>query len=197
MKDHELKKLLNDIRAGSSAAFDRFYQEFGRQVVPFLIGKRLVDNLQDAEDLAQDTLLKIWRILHTGDKRFEIVAALRKYVMTTAQNAAIDRKRRPISTSGLDSPLDDEERGKGPQQTLEVVDRIHEGIEAGSTIRAALKNLTNKQRRAILFYERDSLSYDEIAQIEKCTKGAVRSRLAEAREKIANWLAQQHDVSER
>jgi len=197
MEDHELKTLLNDIRAGSSDAFDWFYQEFGRQVVPFLIGKRLVDNLQDAEDLAQDTLLKIWQILQTGDQRFEAVASLRKYVMTIAKNAAIDRKRRPISTSGLDVPLDNEGRGKGPQQTLEVVDRIHEGIEAGSVVEAALKNLTENQRRAILFHERDSLSYEEIAQIEKCTKGAVRSRLAEAREKIANWLAQQHDVSER
>jgi RNA polymerase sigma-70 factor (ECF subfamily) len=194
MKDDELQRLLEEIRAGKAGAFDRFYEEFGRRLVPFFIRHGLCPRVEDAEDLAQEAIFKIWGFLREGNQRFDSVASLRSYVMMTVRSVAIDWQRR-IRRTSLDVPLDDES-GLRTLQNLESTSRVHQQIEASQEIRGAIQDLSSNQIRALVLYERDGLTYAEIAQIEGCSVGAVRSRLEEARRKIAKRLAGQHDISE-
>src|SRR5690348_10602955 len=117
MEDREVKTVLNEIRAGSSDAFEQFYGEFGSHLVPFFLRTGLAVRVQDAEDLAQETLIKVWGILGTGTQQFDSVAGLKKYVMLVARSVAIDWIRR-IRAGVLDVPLEDDERGKAALQTM-------------------------------------------------------------------------------
>jgi len=193
MKDDELKQLLEEIRAGKARAFDRFYDEFGRRLVPFFIRHGFCLKIEDAEDLTQDVIFKVWGLLGKGTLRFDSVAHLIAYVMKVARSVAIDWQRRVRQTS-LDVSLDDDV-SLGNLENLKSTSRVHQQIEASQEIEAAIQDLSINQRRALIRRERNGLTYAEIAELEGCTVEAVRGRLDQARQKIAKRLARQHDIS--
>jgi RNA polymerase sigma-70 factor (ECF subfamily) len=193
MKDDELKQLLEEIRAGKARAFDRFYDEFGRRLVPFFIRHGFCLKIEDAEDLTQDVIFKVWGLLGKGTLRFDSVAHLIAYVMKVARSVAIDWQRRVRQTS-LDVSLDDDV-SLGNLENLKSTSRVHQQIEASQEIEAAIQDLSINQRRALILRERNGLTYAEIAELEGCTVEAVRGRLDQARQKIAKRLARQHDIS--
>jgi RNA polymerase sigma factor (sigma-70 family) len=190
MEDHELKSLLKEIRAGNPDAFERFYLEFVRRLVPFFT-RHFGVALDDAQDLTHDVMLRIWSSLRTGTQEFGSVGSLRSYVRKAAGSALLDWQRRLARSAEV--PLEDQadEASLPTPQRLRITNPIQDVIEAD----AAVAELTDTQWRAFILFERYGLTYLEIAEVERCTEAAVRGRLEQARAKIAKWLDQQHDIS--
>jgi len=139
---------------------------------------RIVINKSDAEDATQMALISIVRALPTFDGRSKFST----WIYRIATNAALDEvrriKRRPLPTdkeSVYDSPTSDQTKA----------------VDAQMDVSAALAQLPEEYRTAIVLRHVADLDYEEIAEIQGVPVGTVRSRLARGRTQLVNILGNQ------
>ncbi len=130
--------------------------------------------LDDAEDIAQEAYSRAW-------PRW---ASLREYddpgawVRQVATRLAVSRWRRARTAAGFLA------RSRGPESAAPP-------SEATAALVAALRQLPEAQRRAIVLHHLGDLPLAEIAQIEHCPEGTVKARLSRGRAALAALLAPQ------
>jgi RNA polymerase sigma-70 factor (ECF subfamily) len=99
-------------------------------------------------------------------------------------------KRHPTVSMDSADPLADE-RPLGEQHPAEPTNPV-EADERARSVRRAISALPQDLREAVLLFEYEDLSYEEIAKIAGCSRKAVETRLYRARailrEKLQNWL---------
>ena len=156
---------------------------FRDYVVPELdvllrVARRLTRDAAEAEDLAQDTLLRAYRALDRFDGRYP-----RAWLLTILRNTHYNRlrKRRP-------DLLDDEVAHRLPARG---VDGRQEGTEERALhdhfdplVRDALASLSANHRAVIALVDLDGLTYQEAADLLGVPVGTVMSRLHRARAKV-------------
>jgi RNA polymerase sigma-70 factor (ECF subfamily) len=144
----------------------------------FRVARHMVGNRDDAQDLAQEAFLRVFRSLERFDFQHEFTTWLYRIV----NNLAIDhlRKRRPLSGSGGD---EDDEAG-----LPEVVDEQQpgpaaglEGEELARGVRDCIERLPAHFRSVLALRELEGLPCTEIARIVGATHVTVRWRLHRAR----------------
>lgn len=136
---------------------------------------RLVFNAREAEELAQETFVRVWQ---QRDK-FRAGAEFRPWVFSIAVNLARNRlrwwRRRPEVALEEWLPADDGERTT--ENGLEVAERA-------AAVRDAIAALPFELREAIVLFEYEELSQAEIATAVGTTVKAVETRIYRAREKL-------------
>lgn len=146
------------------------------------VGVRLTKSRADAEDLAQDTLVRA--LEQRASLRDE--ARLRAWLLSVQRTVHLNsrrglRQRLEVLDGGLaakDAP---------PRADLEA-EVLAKGVD--DELLAALGGLPEAWRDALWLREVEELSYDEIAEVQGCPVGTVRSRLARAREALAERLGE-------
>jgi RNA polymerase sigma-70 factor (ECF subfamily) len=159
------------LRAELRAAWHR-YVDLVAPLRPALHGycRRLTGNLWDAEDLVQDTLLRVfgqWGVTHPA------IRDPRAYLLRAASNIWIDRVRR---SREIPTPAVDDAPATGADLELSVQLR-----EAGS---ALLQHLAPQERAALMLKEAFDMPLDEIAALLATSTGAVKSALHRGRERL-------------
>jgi RNA polymerase sigma-70 factor (ECF subfamily) len=157
--------------------FDEALQRYQRPVLNFAY--RLLGDATEAEDVAQDVFVRVHQHWDDYDPRQKFST----WLFAIARNVCLDRlrsrKRRP------EVPLD-----AVPEPA--VSSREVELNETGRLIAAAVAELPEDQRTALVLAEYHGMSYAEIAAIMKCSEKSVESRLYRAkqtlREKLRNLL---------
>lgn len=145
------------------------------------VGRRLTGSAVEADDLVQETLA---RALEQRGALKE-PASLRAWLLAVQRTVFLNSRR------GLRPRLEVLEGGRGqplppePSADLEVELHAHALSEG---MRAALDSLAPEWRDALWLREVEELSYDEIAQVQGCPVGTVRSRLARARLAVFDFL---------
>jgi RNA polymerase sigma-70 factor (ECF subfamily) len=182
-----IEQLLDRARHGDAEAFAAVFEQFR----PLLhrVACRVV-GVDDGEDVVMDTYIKAWKAI----PRFRGDAALRTWLCTATRNCALDhlrRRRRDDERLVRDDGLDEDEtplldrvadpRAEGPDRRAERLDR-------GSEIAAALRQLSEEHRTALLLREVDGLSYKEIAAATGVGIGTVMSRLFYAKHRLRKLL---------
>ena len=179
--------LVRRSQTGDSSAFNELVTRYWKKVFTSIYG--IVQNEQDAWDLAQEAFFNAWRSIHrfTGQSSFytwlyriainETIEALRR--KGVRGNAEFDDRMaspnvNPDSrTTPWAAPL--------PLKKLEqdeIRGRIHE----------AIAKLSTEHRVVIVMRELENLQYNEIAEILDCSIGTVMSRLFYARKKLQTFL---------
>ncbi len=133
--------------------------------------RRLSDSASDAEDLLQDTVLTLWKVLGRGDK----VAELDRYAMTIMRNLARQRWRNRRPTD----PLEDEMAQIGPDAPLRL---------ACAELQAAIARLPEDQRALMQLVAAGETSPAALASLTGLRVGTVMSRLARARAQLRSVL---------
>lgn len=144
---------------------------------------QLTRNPSEAEDLMQDTLVKAWK----GFESYIPGRPFLNWLLRIMQRAYLDTRRRenPIrraeSLNSMVSPSDGDVQevpipDLGPSPDDEVM-----YAEFSSELRAALFELPDVYRSAIVMCDLESLSYSEIADRQRTTIGTVRSRIHRGR----------------
>lgn len=150
------------------------------------VGRRLTRSDADAEDLAQDTLLRA--LTRMGDVRDP--ERTRAWLLSVQRTVFLNGKRgMRARLEVLDGGLSEKPIEKpGGDLEKEILSR-----SVDDALLAALNDLPNEWRDALLLREVDELSYAEIAEVQGCPVGTVRSRLARARESLHRTLSSEEN----
>ena len=145
------------------------------------LARWLTGNNQDAEDMVQEAYLRAFKsfgTFHGGDSRAWLLTIVRNTCYTWLQ-----RNRAALNTS-----FDEEVHTAGSEaQNSEKLLLEHVDHEM---LHQALNELPVEFREAMVLRELEGLSYKEIAQIARVPLGTVMSRLARARKRLQQTLAQ-------
>lgn len=166
-------------------AQDRFVQENLRRI--FLLIYRLVGNVADAQDLAQETFIKA---LQRQDQLKDLEKSAH-WLSRIATNTAIDFLRRHgrVSFAAIEDvvePIVDREAISAEERILRA--------EKKAFLDRGLAELTPRERAALLLRDVEDLPAEEVAARLNCSKATVRSHIANARVKFKNYLARRRDV---
>ena len=178
--------LVQRVQRGDKGAFDVLVLKYQHKVVKLVM--RYVRNPAEAEDIAQDAFIKAYRALpqFRGDSAF--YTWLYRIAINTAKNAVVARDRNPVDFD-LDMTNNDESyEMQGRLKDSETPEALVLTDEIRTTVNAAIANLPDDLRAAIVLRELDGLSYEEIAAAMDCPVGTVRSRIFRAREAIDSRL---------
>jgi RNA polymerase sigma-70 factor, ECF subfamily len=178
--------LVQRVQRGDKGAFDVLVLKYQHKVVKLVM--RYVRNAAEAEDIAQDAFIKAYRALpqFRGDSAF--YTWLYRIAINTAKNAVVARDRNPVDFD-LDMTNNDESyEMQGRLKDSETPEALVLTDEIRTTVNAAIANLPEDLRTAIVLRELEGLSYEEIAATMDCPVGTVRSRIFRAREAIDGRL---------
>ena len=156
-------------RTSREMALALLYETYRSRIYTFVL--RLCGDADAADDLTQETFLKAYR----GMRDLAADHRLLPWLYRIATNAAIDAARRRkrirfIPLLGLVGRNEEPETGDG-----------HHGVGERDDIRRALSELPLENAAALLLHALEGYSYKEIADIQKVSLTAVRSRIARAR----------------
>jgi RNA polymerase sigma-70 factor, ECF subfamily len=177
------------VEAGTATlpSFDELVQRYQRQLLA--IAYRILGNWQDAEDLAQDALLKAY--LRLGD--LSNPAALGPWLRRLTVNACLDalarRQRRPATIS-LTAP--DDHEAPAPERALAVASAEEDAVRAEEwhNLRRTLSRLEPRAREALVLREVYGYSYAEIAAMLDLGLSAVKMRVHRARHAVQRAMAE-------
>lgn len=167
-------QLIEAARLGNRDAFGELVLMHYQGVINVVY--RLSGEMQLAEDMAQETFIRVWTKLHT----YRPTGSFRSWIYRIATNAALDVLRRRKEEVDIDTlPL-----------TANGVGVEHNLIQAqqAEVVRQAVLNLPAASRSVLVLREYEGLSYQEIANSLEIPLGTVMSRLAYAREKLKQAL---------
>lgn len=170
---------------GNEERYAELVARYQGRVVNYL--HRLVRDLDEAHDLAQEVFLRVYRALD----RFDPTYRFSTWLFRVAQNAAIDRiRKRRLKLVSLQRPEAEDSLGgewefaspeRGPYGELRNVER-------GQAIRYAIEELAEEYRELIILRHFGELSYDEIAELKAMPLGTVKNKLFRARQMLKSKL---------
>ena len=179
--------LVRRCQKGDALAFEQLVIKYRSKVFSMIYG--MVQNEQDAWDLAQDGFIKAWRSIH----RFKGQASFYTWLYRIVTNVAIDSLRRKgfKKTAEFDDHIAASEVEPG-SKTVPTPDPLpHHGLEREEIrqrIEQAISRLSPEHRAVIVMKEIEELQYNEIAEALGCSIGTVMSRLFYARKKLQTLL---------
>jgi RNA polymerase sigma-70 factor, ECF subfamily len=175
--------LLARSAAGSEAAFsilvDRYFPVVHRVVW------RMMNGHADAEDVAQEAFLKLWRDPH----QVREAGALKGWLIRVASNQVMDKFRRsPREQSGMVDDLADAVADVRP-----LADQQMDTGRASTAIDLALASLPDRQRLALTLVHFEHLTNIAAASAMEISVDALESLLARARRTLKERLTPQRD----
>ncbi len=177
--------------AGDAAAWEELVQRFHRRV--YNLCYRFTGSADDAEDLAQEVFVKMYRTLNSYDVER---GAFITWMATLARNLLVDHFRRTKSDRLTDS-LDAAPEGAGENLTLgtQLLDpargpeaRVQSG-ETQKLVQQALQKLSPELREAVILRDLQDMDYREIAVALRVPEGTVKSRINRGRTELARLLS--------
>ena len=173
--------ILRKAQRGDERAFSIIVRAYERPIYNYVL--RLVGDRALAEDLTQDIFLKIFKSLHTFDRR----ANFQTWLVSVSRNLCIDhyrsvRKERETIDRDVDAgELTPAAPGQNAYQALEQRDRVE-------LLRKAMAELPPTLREAVVKRDIQELSYQEIADQLSLPEGTVKSRINRGRTELARQV---------
>ena len=171
---------------GAAEASEALVRRFERPV--FNLIARLVRDPTTAEDLTQDTFLKVFRALATFDPRYR----LSSWIFRIAHNTAIDflrQRRLLVASPPPDADGDDQDPVEAlPDLRRPSPEQIVLRDEQVATVDRALDELRPEYRAALVLRYQEGLEYQEIAEVMALPLGTVKTYLHRARRELARRL---------
>jgi RNA polymerase sigma-70 factor (ECF subfamily) len=149
-----------------------------RRHLPAMLGlaRRLLGNAADAEDVAQEAMLRVW--IHAP--RWQPLALFRTWLTRVVVNLCLDRKRRaPWVALEAAGEIVDPTPGAGEQAELNERDRLVAG---------AIAELPARQRAAIVLTYGDGMSNAQVAEILDTSVSAVETLLVRGKQNLRRAL---------
>ena len=191
VKKSENENLLIAYRNGDEKAFDKLIKEYGNQLYNFIL--RLVGNHEAAEDIFQDTFIRVLRNI----ERYKPSAKLLTWLIQIAKNLCFDyfkkenlRAHHSLSVENsseeysLDSIIEDDNQPQPQNLIMLEEDRM--------LVQEAIEKLSAKKKEVILLRIYEGLPYRDISEITGDPEGTLKYRVYEAVREIAAYIEKKH-----
>jgi RNA polymerase sigma-70 factor (ECF subfamily) len=169
------EELINRLAANDEAAFRQLVERHIDRA--FAIALRILGSRADAEDVVQDSMLKVWT--HRGQWQHGR-AKFSTWLYRVVTNRCIDLYRQP-RTDNVDAvpePID---------TRPDVVSAMHRD-EVTQMLESAMQRLPEQQRVAVILSYQENMSNGEIAEVMDTTVAAVESLLKRGRQQLRELL---------
>jgi RNA polymerase sigma-70 factor (ECF subfamily) len=179
-------ELVQRVQRGDKKAFDLLVMKYQRKIMRLL--SRMIRDQSEIEDVAQEAFIKAYRALpqFRGDSAF--YTWLYRIAINTARNWLASSGRRPSAPNAIENE-DGETFNEADNLTdISTPESMAASREIAETVNAAIEDLPEELRTAIVLREIEGMSYEDIAQSMGCPIGTVRSRIFRAREAVAARL---------
>ncbi len=174
--------LMARVARGDQAA----YRLLSRRHVPAMLGlaRRILGNAADAEDVAQEAMLRVW----THAPRWQPLAQFRTWLTRVVVNLCLDRKRRAPWVE-LEAAGEIVDPAQGPSEHAERVERDR-------LVASAIAELPVRQRTAIVLTYGDGMSNAQVAEVLDTTVSAVETLLVRGKQNLRRALDGEIDRGE-
>ncbi|WP_249168647.1 RNA polymerase sigma factor [Alkaliphilus sp. B6464] len=183
--------LIEQSKAGDIDSFEQLIA--AHQKKAFNIAYRILGNLEDANDVTQEALIKAYK----GIRKFNGKSSFSTWLYTIVNNACIDfiRKNRKTNVTYLDREYETEEGSYKLQMygNEETPEELFEKKEVQKLVHEAINKLSYEHRRIIVLRDIEQFSYQEISQILNCSEGTVKSRINRARSNLKMLIKEKLD----
>lgn len=158
---------------------ERAYHMLVRRHLPAMVGlaRRILSNAADAEDVAQVAMLRVW----THAPRWQPLAAFRTWLTRVVVNLCLDRKRRAPWVAL-------EAAGEIVDPARSVTEQA-EAVERDMQVAAAIAELPDRQRSAIMLTYTEGMTNAQVAEILDTTVSAVETLLVRGKQNLRRALA--------
>jgi RNA polymerase sigma-70 factor, ECF subfamily len=176
-----VNELVERCLLGDQTAWNEIVRLHWRKV--FNLAYKFVGRHDEAEDLTQDIFLRIFKALHTFDRR----ANFQTWLISISRNLCIDhyrsmRKERETMARDVDaSNLSPVSQERGPDRQMEATD-------LKALVKQALEALAPNLREAVVLRDLQDFSYLEIAEKLHLPEGTVKSRINRGRLELAKEI---------
>jgi len=174
------------IKQGDTEALRQLIEAHQHRIVG-AVAKMLGDE-SDAEDIAQQVFLRVWK----SASRYEPTAKFTTWLYKITRNLVFNelRRRRRHPTQSMDASAEDDRPFQAPDPGAKPPDTSLLDDEMQAAIQRAIDALPEIQRMAIVLRRYDDVSYEEIAEILDLSVPAVKSVLFRARTELREKLKQ-------
>lgn len=175
---------IDQILNGDTQAFSVLVDRYKDLV--FTLALRMMKNREEAEEVSQDTFIKVFRSLNKfkGDSKFST------WIYKVAYNCCLDRLKK-IKRSFATIPIDEFSENK-----IGMMDNALETMEIGerhAAVKYCLNQLPSEDAFLITLYYFEEQSLEEISKIIGLKSNNVKVKLFRARKKLASIMRQQMD----
>jgi RNA polymerase sigma-70 factor (ECF subfamily) len=179
--------LMLRVKEGDNQAFAELVDKYKQPVMNVVF--RMLRDATEAEDVAQAVFVQVYR----SASRYQVSSKFSTWLFTIARNLCLNeirrRSRHPADSIDANHPEQpdqpaqqfEDRRVFSPPETL-LLGELEQKIEA------AVNDLPENQRMAILLCRQDELSYEEIAEVLGCSLSATKSLIHRAREVLKEKL---------
>ncbi|MFP4622612.1 MAG: RNA polymerase sigma factor [Gemmatimonadota bacterium] len=183
------KDVIKHAREGRESAFRELIHRYQRPV--FSVIYRMVRDRELAEDLAQDTFIKVLNALDRYDPAYKFSS----WIFKIAHNTTVDHlRKKEVDTLSLDGSPHARTQEQAEATSFTPADRgidperYAESQEIGSEIELAIGELRPQYREAILLWHVEGRPYDEIADIMDLPLGTVKTYIHRGRNELRKKL---------
>ena len=175
--DADLDTLLTHVAKGDQAAFEALYDQLGSSVYGLV--RRVLRNPSQAEEVAQEVLLEVWRAASRFDPARGSAAT---WVLTIAHRRAIDRVRAEEAATARE-----QRTAEVPAATDEVAETVEASMDA-ERLRRCLAGLTELQRESITLAYYGGYSYAQVAALLDTALGTIKTRIRDGLIRLRDCL---------
>jgi RNA polymerase sigma factor (sigma-70 family) len=178
-------ELIQGLRKGDEAAFNFLVKNYQDRVYNTAIG--IVQNAEDAEDVAQEVFIQVFRSIHSFKAESKLSTWI--YRITTTRSLDLLRNRKSKKRFGFLQRL----FGDSNEILYELPDFNHPGVamdrkENAALLFKAINQLPENQKIAFTLHKLEDLSYQEISEIMQTSVAAVESMMHRAKQNLRKIL---------
>jgi len=183
MSDEELVRIFI---GGDERAFRELMDRYSRRMVNYIF--RIIGDRDRAEDLLQDTFIRVYRNIHRFDQSRKFSTWLYTIATNLAKNELRNAGRSPLMYfQNFFFRKDEPQMFEAADKAGRPDDELYQK-QLGEIVSKAVDKMPNRHRLVFTLRETQGKSYEEIAEILGCNIGTVKSRLNRARAKFAQII---------
>jgi len=170
--------IINLVKKGDSRAFDILVVKYQDRLVYSVY--KFCKDLELSQDITQEAFVKAFRNIDKFRGESSFYTWIYRIAINTAKNYFSNKSRgaETYNEDILDTALSDMSLNSDNPETLLAAEEMKDAVNQ------AFQNLPDEIRSTLSLREYDGLSYEEIAKVQNCPIGTVRSRIFKGRELI-------------
>jgi RNA polymerase sigma-70 factor (ECF subfamily) len=186
----EERKLIIESQQGNILSFEKLVLKYQNKI--YNLAYYLTKNKEDAEDLAQIALIRVYQKIH----KFNFKSSFSTYLYRIVYNVFLDEQKKAYAKQraqevSLEAVLESQDYGLKEEvgvSSTKSVEEEFEKQELREKVKEAITLLPPEFRIPLVMYHIQGFSYQEIASIMKTSIGTVMSRINRARQKLKKIL---------